>query len=136
MKLFSNLMKARESLLIRDPFIFKRLIHSLTDKKSRTVFHLVEDTGIMQISVSSPVSVWLNRYVFVRLSFPISRSCLWHAAHAYAVVGQYGNYRFIPFIYTDEKDNILDLQAYKPNLIQHYLESSHNLTDILKPFIK
>ena len=134
MKLVSKFMKLRESLLIRDPIIFRWLINLLTDKYSKTVFRTVEDTGRVKVFVSCPVSVWLNRYVFVKFSLPITNSRYWKSAHAYAVVGKHGNYRFIPFVFTDENDNVLDLLAFKPHLIQHYMTDSHKMRDILKAF--
>ena len=134
MKLFSGLLKLRESLLIRDPFIFRWLIKCLTNTQSRTVFRTVEDTGNVKVFVSCPVSIWLNRYVFVKFSFPISNSHFWNAARCYAVIGKHGNYRFIPFVLTNENDNVLDLLAFKPKLIQHYMLNQQKMEEIKKAF--
>ena len=130
MKLLSTLMKLRENLLIRDPFVFKRL----TDKSSSAVYHTVDATGKIKVFVSNPVSVWLNRYVFVKFSLPVFDSNNLNYAHAYAVVGKHGNCRFIPFMCISEKKNGLDLLALKPQAIQNYMENYHNMANIMGIF--
>ena len=130
MKLLSTLMKLRESLLIRDPFIFKWVIH----RKPKAVYHTVNRVGQMQVFVSNPVSVWLNRYVFVKFRLPFSYIHSADSCTAYAVVGKHGNYRFIPFMIAKEPDNVADLLAYRPIILHEYMESEENMKDIMKAF--
>lgn len=137
MKLLEHLLKLRERLLMRDPFLLHLVLNRLEKGALyNKLFSPAQDFKGIVMYESMPLSIWLMEYMLVKFKLDAkaeSNIFQGKTGYAYAMVGKHGTVTWLPIqmVHRDSSE-VYNLFADKPLLLSSIMkEEVHYIQRVL-----
>ena len=137
MKLLEHLLKLRERLLMRAPFLLHLVLNRLEKGALyNKLFSPAQDFKGIVMYESMPLSIWLMEYMLVKFKLDAkaeSNIFQGKTGYAYAMVGKHGTVTWLPIqmVHRDSSE-VYNLFADKPLLLSSIMkEEVHYIQRVL-----